>query len=221
MAVCTAALFLLAHSPLHAQSKSRGATSEDVLFENDLVRVVKSLRIPYTSAVEAFPQGGVVVYLNEGRLETINSSGKKAETVFPAGFVRWSPPGGGMLKLTTPEPVSQIQVELKKATPGAAATSPLDPLTVVPEQFSLEFANERVRVLRFKSASREVTGLHEHALPLVAVYLTQANIRVIQPDGTITTIVQKPGEARWDVPTKHTEDNLNEINVEALMIEVR
>jgi hypothetical protein len=115
-----------------------------------------------------------------------------------------------------------VEVLIKKeGDPAKTAKTPLDPLTVDPKDYKLEFENSQVRVTRVKFPPHHKVPMHEHLLNRVVVYLTDQNGKMTTPDGKVDAAVHKAGEASWGGPTKHQEENLGDKPFEAIVVELK
>ena len=165
----------------------------------------------------------VMVYLQPGRQRFEYQDGRTpAVFEWTAGEVQWSPSDGmHSPEVIGDEPFNIIEVQLKKADGGETTPSALDPLTIDPTHYKLEFQNDQVRVLRVRIGAHEKTPMHEHALNRVTVFLTDQSFRSKTPDGKVESVHHKAGEVTWGTPLKHEEENLSDHSFEAVLVEVR
>jgi hypothetical protein len=84
--------------------------------------------------------------------------------------------------------------------------SPLDPVRVAPHIYSLEFENERVRVLRQTIRNGETQPLHAHPDRLL-VYLQTCGWLETGSDGSEHMRSYKYGEVAWAAAETHGGDN--------------
>ena len=94
-----------------------------------------------------------------------------------------------------------------------------DPVRVSPD-YKVEIDNAWVRVLRVKHAPHAKIGLHEHPAS-VAVFLTDVHERVASPDGRTQEVLRKAGEVAYNEAARHTEENLSDKPLEAVLIELK
>jgi quercetin dioxygenase-like cupin family protein len=192
--------------------------------ENDQVRVIQVTDQPHAKGQpHEHKLNRVMIYLTPGSQSITPQNGKKVELKFKAGEVRWSPASGmHVSEISSDVPVRIVEVEVKKEGDASKAVSnPLDPLKVDPKDYKLEFENAQVRVIRVKMAPHHKVPLHEHLLNRVVVYLTDQNGSMTTPDGKTDTVQHKAGEASWGAPTKHSEENLQNIPFEAVVVELK
>ena len=95
---------------------------------------------------------------------------------------------------------------LLAAVVGAAVPSPLDPVRVAPHIYSLEFENERVRVLKQTIRNGETQPLHAHPDRLL-VYLQTCGWLEADSDGSERMRSYKYGEVAWATAETHGGDN--------------
>ena len=69
------------------------------------------------------------------------------------------------------------------AAPGPRAN---DPIALDPKHYTIEYEDDRMRVLRIRYGPREKSTMHGHPQS-IAVVLTDANIRMTYPDGKTGT----------------------------------
>jgi hypothetical protein len=95
-----------------------------------------------------------------------------------------------------------------------------DAVSVDPQHYTVEFENDRVRIIRIKYGPGEKSVMHTHG-PNVTVFLTDASVRMKLPDGTIEDATGKAGEAGWSDAEGHSPENLSDQPIEAILIEVK
>jgi quercetin dioxygenase-like cupin family protein len=194
------------------------------IIDNDQVRVLQVTDQPHAKGQpHEHKLNRVMIYLTPGMQSITPQNGKKVDLKFKAGEVKWSPASGTHVsEISSDAPVRIVEVEVKKeGDPAKSASGPMDPLKVDPKDYKLEFENAQVRVLRVKMAPHRKVPLHEHLLNRVVVYLTDQNGTMTTPDGKTDTAQHKPGEASWGAPTKHSEENLQDVTFEAVVVELK
>ncbi len=95
-----------------------------------------------------------------------------------------------------------------------------DPVKVAPKQCKVEFENDQVRVLRWKTAPHEKTPMHEHPA-MVTIALTAGRTRFTLPDGTTREVKSKPGQVTWSAPEKHSSEDLGDKPGELIQVELK
>lgn len=98
--------------------------------------------------------------------------------------------------------ISIVPLLLLAAVVGAAVPKPLDPVKAAPHIYSLDFENEKVRVLRQTVRNGETLPLHAHP-DRVMVYLQSC--AWLEDDGSGGEKMQlfKIGEAVWAPAETH------------------
>jgi len=100
---------------------------------------------------------------------------------------------------------------------GAAAQ---DPILIAPNDYHLEIENRWVRVLRLKLGPHENVALHDQPESIV-VFLTGAHERLTSPGKAAQEIRQNAGEVTHFADLRHTEENLADQPLEAVVIELK
>jgi len=218
------ALIVLATAMPFAQDAMKAVPEHcEIAFENEYVRVLRW----------TVPPGGKVAMHEHPALVTVSLTSDKTRFTLPDGETRDAESKAGQATWSEPEKhasenrgTSQghvIQVELKKA-PGAAgavgtAGSP-DPTSVDPEHYTVEFENDRVRVLRIRYGANEKSVMHYHPRS-VAVFLTDGQGQFTLPDGKTIDNRFKGGDVRWGDAEQHLPANMGTTPFELVLIELR
>ncbi len=164
----------------------------------------------------------VMIYRNAGSQAFEYESGKHSTISFKENEVKWSPiEGKHIAEVSTEKPVNIVEIELKKPSAGKKITTALDPLKVDSKHYKLEFENDQVRVFRVHIGPHESTPMHEHQLHRIMVYLTDANVRVTGADAKVDITPHKAGDILEGGPAKHSEQNLSDTPVEAIVTELK
>jgi quercetin dioxygenase-like cupin family protein len=103
------------------------------------------------------------------------------------------------------------------ATPHPPAS---DPARVDAKHYSVEFEDERVRVLRVVYGPGEKSTMHAHPA-LIGVMLTEAKIRMTYPDGRTETIEGTPGQVMQMPAVEHLPENIGNKHFEAILVELK
>ena len=86
-----------------------------------------------------------------------------------------------------------------------------------PVQMRSEFDNESMTVLRIRMAPHEKTGMHDVS-PRLVIWLTDAHLRDVKPDGTTTNYRRTAGSTEWVPAQMHAGENLSENPIEFLAV---
>ena len=102
----------------------------------------------------------------------------------------------------------------------AAQPGRQDPVQVDPRHYTVEFENEKVRVLRIKYGPREKSVMHGHPA-LVGVMLTDGHIRFTYPDGKSEEVTAKAGQVLSFPALDHLPENLADRPFEVIAVELK
>jgi quercetin dioxygenase-like cupin family protein len=94
-----------------------------------------------------------------------------------------------------------------------------DPVKVSPD-FKIEIENQWVRVLRSHFAPHASHGMHQHP-NTVLIYLSDADIRVTNVDGTVQEVHRKSGDVAYVDPVLHSELNLSDKPADVVLVELK
>lgn len=95
-----------------------------------------------------------------------------------------------------------------------------DPVKIDPAFNTVEFENERVRILRVRLGPGQKDSLHEHPAS-IAVTLTDQHVRVTGPDGVSRELRRRAGEVRYLEPSVHRIENLGQVPYETVLVELK
>ncbi len=95
-----------------------------------------------------------------------------------------------------------------------------DAVIADPEHYSVEYENDRVRVIRIKYGPGEKSVMHSHG-PNVSVLLSEGTIRMTFPDGTTQDVSSEVGVALWSDAEEHLPENLDDKPMEVVLIELK
>jgi len=93
-----------------------------------------------------------------------------------------------------------------------------DAVQADPRHYSVEFENDRIRVLRARYGPHEKSVMHAHPATL-AVFLTDGDIKFHFPNGKSEELHVKAGQTHWDPAITHLPENLGDKPFEAVLIE--
>jgi len=95
-----------------------------------------------------------------------------------------------------------------------------DAVKADPKHYTVEFENDKVRIIRIKYGPGEKSVMHTHG-PHVAILLTENDTRMTSSDGTSERETTKPGVAVWSDKTEHLPENLSDQPLEVVLVEVK
>ena len=102
----------------------------------------------------------------------------------------------------------------------ASAVFSEDAVMADPKHYSVEFENDRVRVIRIKYGPGEKSVMHSHG-PNVSVFLSEGTVRMTFPDGTTQDVPSEVGVALWADEEEHLPENLSDKPLEVVLIELK
>ena len=105
------------------------------------------------------------------------------------------------------------------ALTGAAAMAQ-DPVKVDPNHYKVDSENAQVRILRFHYGPHEKSVMHSHP-DLVAVFLTDMQVKMTTPDGKSQEQTGKAGQAQWEPAGTHLPENLSDKPVDGILVEFK
>ncbi len=102
----------------------------------------------------------------------------------------------------------------------AVTSTAEDAVIADPKHYTVEFENDRIRVIRIKYGPGEKSVMHSHG-PNMAVFLTNNKIRMTFPDGTSAEIMSKTGGIDWTDAEEHLPENLSDSPMELVLVELK
>ena len=93
-------------------------------------------------------------------------------------------------------------------------------VTAFPDNYKVEFENDRVRIIRINYGPGQRTGMHDHG-PGVVVNLSDMGVRFTLPDGTTQQDNSATGTASWADAGTHAAENVSGRAIQALYIELK
>ncbi len=106
------------------------------------------------------------------------------------------------------------------ATFFSIATLGEDAVKADPQHYTVEFENDRVRVIRIKYGPGERSVMHTHG-PHVAIFLTDSSVRMTLPDGTSSEVTGEAGATLWTDANEHLPENLSDKPFELVLVELK
>jgi hypothetical protein len=103
------------------------------------------------------------------------------------------------------------------ATSSATAQ---DPAQVDAKHNKVEFANDKVRVLRFHLGPKESTPTYEEPTRVV-IPLTGGHLKFTLADGKTEEGTRKAGSAVYRTAVRHAIDNLSDKDYESIVVELK
>ncbi len=180
--VLAIALFTaLTTAPPHAQNAPAVTIAQRL--DTPQARVFVATLQPHAPVVSkaGHATNRVLIYMDDGAM-TIKDGDNTSTINFKRGDVRWRAASGPYTaENTSDRPIRILEIDLKAAPSFAKASedkpagplpvTALDPVTVDPQHYKVEFENASVRVLRVQFGPGEKGARHEHILNRVVFYL--------------------------------------------------
>jgi quercetin dioxygenase-like cupin family protein len=89
-----------------------------------------------------------------------------------------------------------------------------------PGRYTVEFENDKVRVIRVKYGPGEKSVMHTHG-PNVAVFLSDSTVRMHLPDGSAVDVVAESGNTVWAENEEHQPENITDEPMEVILVEIK
>ena len=102
----------------------------------------------------------------------------------------------------------------------AIAIASEDAVKADPEHYTVEFENDRVRIIRIKYGPGEKSIMHTHG-PHVAITLTEGKTRMTLPDGSSSDDMTVAGAAQYSDANEHLPENLSDGELEVILVELK
>ncbi len=102
----------------------------------------------------------------------------------------------------------------------STATIGEDAVIADPQHYTVDFENDRVRVIRIKYGPGEKSVMHTHS-PNVTILLTDNTVRFTLPDGTSSEVTGEAGGAQWRDAEEHLPENLGDEPLEVVLVELK
>jgi hypothetical protein len=150
----------------------------------------------------------VLIYMDDGSMR-MTEGGSSSTTTFKRGDVRWRAASGPYTAENLNDtPLRILEIDLKGKPNGPLPVTALDPVTVDPQHYKVDFENEFVRVLRVTFGPNETGARHEHILNRVVFYLND------QPNA-------KADDVRMSGAATHVEANKSEQPAYRIAVELK
>ena len=95
-----------------------------------------------------------------------------------------------------------------------------DPVSIDSRHYTVEFENEKVRVLRIKYGPGEKSTMHSHP-ESVSVFLTDANAKFTYPDGHSENLNASAGTVMHMDAFTHEPESLSNTPFEIIQVELK
>jgi quercetin dioxygenase-like cupin family protein len=150
----------------------------------------------------------VIVYLTD------NHQHKTGETAY-------FPAGARAEENTSDQPLEEVVVELKTGAPKPVSPPiTLDPVKLDPKYHTVDFENDRVRVLRTVLEPHIKSPMHQHP-PYVVVYVTELHTTMALSDGRLVDNIRRKGEVAWRDAMQHSTENIGNQTAMEIQVELK
>lgn len=95
-----------------------------------------------------------------------------------------------------------------------------DAVAADPEHYTVEFENDKIRIIRIKYGPGEKSVMHSHG-PNAVIFLTSNDVRMTMPDGTSADESSEMGGTAWSDGGEHLPENLSDGMLEVIMVELK
>jgi len=113
-----------------------------------------------------------------------------------------------------------IGISIVVATAFSTVTIGEDAVIADPRHYTVEFENDKVRVIRIKYGPHEKSVMHTHG-PNVAIFLSDNTVRMNLPDGTSEEANSTTGSFGWSDAQEHLPENLGDDPLEVILVEIK
>ncbi len=105
---------------------------------------------------------------------------------------------------------------------GCTTTSHLhdDAVDLDPQRYTVDFENDKVRVIRIRYGPHERSVMHRHR-EAVVIHLTDHRVRMTYPDGSSETVIAQAGDTQWAPAVEHLPENLTDEPLEVILLELK
>ena len=184
------------------------AQKVNVEIDNAWVRASRVNLAPHEKLATREYPASVIVYLTDA------GTHKTGETTYFAA-------GARAVENISNQPLEEVIIELKPgAPPPISPPITLDPARLDPKYHTVDFENERVRVLRTVLEPHIKSPMHEHP-PYVVVYVTELHTTMALNDGKIVDNVRRKGEVAWRDAMKHSTENIGRERAMEIQVELK
>jgi quercetin dioxygenase-like cupin family protein len=190
------------------------AQAEKVTVEvdNAWVHVSRVNLAPHEKLPKRQYPASVVVYLTDGNVRHI--AHKDGDTAYFDA-------GARVEENSSDKPLEEVIIELKPGAPPVLSHPvTLEPVKLDPRHHTVDFENERVRVLRTLLEPHIKSPMHEHP-PYVVVYITELHTTMAMSDGRQVDNVRRKGDVAWRDFMKHSTENIGSERAMEIQVELK
>jgi quercetin dioxygenase-like cupin family protein len=138
-----------------------------------------------------------------------------------AGKTAYFDAGARTIENSSDKPLEEVVIELKPGAPRFPAHPiTLDPVKLDPKYHTVDFENNRVRVLRTVLEPHIKSPMHEHP-SYVVVYVTELHTTMALSDGKLVDNIRRRGEVAWRDAMKHSTENIGSQTAMEIQVELK
>lgn len=238
-------VFLAACTPPEAEPEAiepaADATVSDpdnyhLLYENEDVRILHVVYEPgHTSNLHMHPDLAAVV-VNDVHFMFTAMDGTESEVDLPAGTALFNEAQAHTVSNVGDTAGEVILVELlgdeeeggedghddegEHADDAEAMDPSMDSTVADAERHTVEFENDRVRIIRFDYAAGATSNMHSHP-EMVVIPLASGPATITMGDGTVVEAALTAGAPYWSDAVTHAATNLSDSNIYGFSVEVK
>jgi quercetin dioxygenase-like cupin family protein len=113
-----------------------------------------------------------------------------------------------------------IAVVLGTSALVSTVTIAEDAVIADPQHYTVEFENDKVRIIRIKYGPHEKSVMHSHG-PNASVIISGGTVRMTTPDGASEDVALEPGSVMWADTEEHLPENLSDGPMEVVLVELK
>ena len=140
---------------------------------------------------------------------------------FKNGQTAYFPASERAVENPSDQPLEEIIIEFKPGAPRPPYP-PItrDPVKLDPKYHTVDFENDRVRVLRTVLEPHIKSPMHDHP-PYVVVYVTELHTTMALSDGKLVDNVRRKGEVAWRDAMHHSTENIGAQTAMEIQVELK
>jgi hypothetical protein len=163
----------------------------------------------------------VVVYLSDVHEQVTTPDSGDRDVRHKNGDTTWFDAGTRAEENVSDQPLEEVIIEFKPGAPRPSSPPiTLDPVKLDPKYHTVDFENDRVRILRTVLEPHIKSPMHEHP-SYVVVYITELHTTMALPGGKVVDNVRKRGAVAWRDAMKHSTENVGTHTAMEIQVELK
>jgi quercetin dioxygenase-like cupin family protein len=192
------------------------AQKVSVEIDNAWVRASRVNLAPHEKLPMREYPASVIVYLTDAR-----ESAAGQVIAHNTGQTAYLPAGSRAVENVSENPLEEVVIEFKPGAPRPDSPPiTLDPVRLDPKYHTVDFENDRVRVLRTVLEPHVRSPMHQHP-PYVVVYVTDLHTTMALSDGKLIDNLRRKGEVAWRDAMKHSTENVGSQRAMEIQVELK